>query len=124
VLDFGSPLPFNFVLDRTPQCWCAYYCRLGIEEETWAGLGLGRHVDMWAYFLWRPRKASQSLENPDMWAYVDEVPYEHIYLHVRRDPLYLLSDMELDLIHCAHSNGSADKSASSLSRYWLPWSSQ
>jgi hypothetical protein len=120
MLDFGSALPLNYVYERTPDCWCAYYCRLGMEEERAANAGLGHRGEM--YFLWQPREHSEPLGDPDEWGYVEEVPHEFMYVRVRRDPLYLLSDVEIDLVHRSCSLGSSGKGGN-LYAYWLPWSS-
>jgi hypothetical protein len=101
MLDFGSPLPFNYVADRTDESWCVYYCRLASEADAGAHASYG--PEMWAYFVWRPRDASQSLGEPECWGYTDEVPHEQIFVHVRREPMYSVCQIEADLVQTART---------------------
>jgi hypothetical protein len=98
-MDFGSPLPFNYVPHRTDESWCVYYCRLASEAD--AEADASNAPEMWAYFVWRPRDASQNLGEPDFWGYTDEVPHEHIFVKIRREPMYLICEVEADLAQTA-----------------------
>ncbi len=118
--DFGSPLPFNYVYERTSDCWCAYYCRLNdgqLNAEKTAG---AEQPEMWGYFLWRPRDESEPLEAPDLWGYVDEIPYEHLFIEVRGDPIYLSYEVEADLAHIADSLCQMT-GMPYIARCWFPW---
>jgi hypothetical protein len=99
MLDFGSPLPFNYVAERSGKCWCVYYCRLGSEADAADDSAIAS--EMWAYFVWRPREVSQNLGEPDYWGYTDEVPHEHIFVHVRREPMYMVCEVEAALAQTA-----------------------
>lgn len=100
-MDYGSPLPFNYVADRMDESWCVYYCRLDSEADAKGNSPAA--PEMWAYFVWRPRDASQSLGEPDFWGYTDEVPHEHIFVHVRREPMYMVCEVEAALAQTAQT---------------------
>lgn len=99
MLDFGSPLPFNYVTDRTDESWCVYYCRLGSEADIEGDSPTAS--EMWAYFLWRPRDVTENLGESDFWGYTDEVPHEHIFVRVRREPMYMVCEVEAALAQTA-----------------------
>ena len=101
MLDFGSALPFHYVADRTNESWCVYYCRLDSEAD--AEPDASNAPQMWAYFIWRPCDAFQSLGEPDFWGYTDEVPHEHIFVHVRREPMYMVCEVEAALAQTAQT---------------------
>jgi hypothetical protein len=89
--DFGTLLPFNYVRVPADECYIAYYIRLHHQKTAWRSGIEVLYPEQWAYFAWLPRSiAAPRLKAPAWWGIVDEIPHEHLFVHIRRAPVYFI----------------------------------
>jgi hypothetical protein len=91
VLDFGTLLPFNTVNVPDANSWRVYYDQICEEQTRHGPEGAMLYPDQWAYFVWLPEVFRQfCVDEPDGWGIVEELPYEHMFVEVRREPVHFM----------------------------------